>query len=37
VYEATKIVVIGASGAVGNAAIELALRRKAKVLALVRN
>jgi NADPH:quinone reductase-like Zn-dependent oxidoreductase len=37
VQESMKIVVIGASGAVGNAAIELALRRKAQVLALVRN
>ncbi len=36
VKEKTKFVVIGANGAVGNAAIELAMSRKADVLALVR-
>ncbi len=36
VSEGTRIVVIGANGAVGNAAIELAKRHKAQVLGLVR-
>jgi NADPH:quinone reductase-like Zn-dependent oxidoreductase len=36
VGEGTRIVVIGANGAVGNAAIELAKKRKAQVLGLVR-
>ena len=37
IQEGMRVVVIGANGAVGNAAIELAKMRKAKVLGLVRN